>query len=75
MTINSKLPFFRFDSLSFIHSVKSIFFTLISIYIFPRMGADYYKVLGIQKGANEDQIKKAYRKMALKSTSCALKQQ
>jgi len=31
-----------------------------------RMGADYYKVLGIQKGANEDQIKKAYRKMALK---------
>ena len=30
------------------------------------MGADYYKVLGIQKGANEDQIKKAYRKMALK---------
>ena len=36
------------------------------MYIFPRMGADYYKVLGIQKGANEDQIKKAYRKMALK---------
>lgn len=30
------------------------------------MGADYYKVLGIQKGANEEEIKKAYRKMALK---------
>ncbi|MBR5514890.1 MAG: molecular chaperone DnaJ [Clostridia bacterium] len=27
---------------------------------------DYYEVLGIQKGANEDEIKKAYRKMAKK---------
>ncbi len=27
---------------------------------------DYYEVLGIQKGANEDEIKKAYRKLALK---------
>lgn len=30
------------------------------------MGKDYYKALGIQSGANEDEIKKAYRKMALK---------
>jgi len=30
------------------------------------MGKDYYKTLGISKGANEDEIKKAYRKMALK---------
>uniref|UniRef100_K7F9P3 J domain-containing protein n=1 Tax=Pelodiscus sinensis TaxID=13735 RepID=K7F9P3_PELSI len=30
------------------------------------MGKDYYKTLGLQSGANEDEIKKAYRKMALK---------
>lgn len=30
------------------------------------MGKDYYKILGIAKGASEDEIKKAYRKMALK---------
>jgi len=30
------------------------------------MGKDYYKILGIAKGATDDDIKKAYRKMALK---------
>jgi DnaJ-class molecular chaperone len=30
------------------------------------MGKDYYKILGIAKGASDDAIKKAYRKLALK---------
>lgn len=30
------------------------------------MGKDYYRTLGLQKGATEDELKKAYRKMALK---------
>ena len=29
------------------------------------MGKDYYKILGLRKDASEDEIKKAYRKMAL----------
>ena len=29
----------------------------------PEEKRDYYEVLGIQKGATEDEIKKAYRKV------------
>ena len=31
-----------------------------------RMGKDYYKSLGLVRGASEEDIKKAYKKMALK---------
>jgi len=30
------------------------------------MGKDYYKVIGVDKNASEDDIKRAYRKLALK---------
>lgn len=30
------------------------------------MGKDYYRVLGIAAGASDDQVKKAYRKQALR---------
>lgn len=30
------------------------------------MNKDYYKILGVDKNASKDDIKKAYRKMAMK---------
>lgn len=34
--------------------------------VLSTMGKDYYKILGLSKGASDDDIKKAYRKLALK---------
>ncbi len=31
-----------------------------------RMGKDYYKILGLSRSATDDDVKKAYRKMALR---------
>lgn len=30
------------------------------------MGLDYYKILGVDRGATDDDLKKAYRKLAMK---------
>lgn len=51
---------------SFIYIYLFIFFLIFSGLGARKMGKDYYKTLGISKGSTEEDIKKAYRKQALK---------
>ena len=45
---------------------KCLFLWYCDVRVLKKMGKDYYKILGLTKGATDDEIKKAYRKMALK---------
>lgn len=43
--------------------ISALFFLLLLGFV---LSADYYKTLGVKKNANKKELKKAYRKLALK---------
>ena len=50
----------------FEHLKQFVYISLLFIQIFLKVKKDYYKILGVEKNASEKDIKKAYRKIALK---------
>mmetsp|Transcript_115014 Transcript_115014/g.256894 ORF Transcript_115014/g.256894 Transcript_115014/m.256894 type:complete len:525 (+) Transcript_115014:51-1625(+) len=46
--------------------LRRSFFLLLSIVTFTEAGKDFYKILGVPRSANPQQLKKAYRKLSLK---------
>ena len=46
--------------------MKILFFFVVFSITYYATGKDYYKILGVKKNAKEKDLKKAYRKLALK---------
>ena len=47
-------------------AARCLAFVLLLAFLVVAQAADYYKTLGLNRGASDDQIKRAYRKLALK---------
>lgn len=45
---------------------KAILILLAVLFIVVLAGKDYYRILGLKKGASEAEIKKAFKKLSLK---------
>jgi molecular chaperone DnaJ len=52
------------DNLSAFSTLLALSALAVSHYSVPRMAKDYYQILGVSKGASEQEIKQAYRKLS-----------